>query len=73
MYWQNLEENEAKYLLGKVAEAMNYDSIDSQFYRTRDRLYNQLHSAAYTPEDSSETKCQFPQWDIGSERNGRNS
>ena len=49
VYWQNLEENEAKYLLGKVAEAMNYDSIDSQFYRTRDRLYNQLHSAAYTP------------------------
>ena len=58
VYWQNLEENEAKYLLGKVAEAMNYDSIDSQFYRTRDRLYNQLHSAAYTPEDSSETKCE---------------
>lgn len=58
VYWQNLEENETKYLLGKVAEAMNYDSIDSQFYRTRDRLYNQLRSAAYTPEDSSETKCE---------------
>lgn len=54
-YWRELEEDDTKYLLGKVAEAMQYDSINSQFYRTKDRLFNQLRSAAYVPEDATDS------------------
>ena len=56
VHWQKLGEDETKFLLGKVAEGMQYDPICSLFYHTKERLYKQLRSAAYTPEECSDSE-----------------
>lgn len=58
VYWQKLGEDETKYLLGNVAEAMGYDPINSLYYHTKELLYKQLRSAAYTPEKSSDSESE---------------
>lgn len=57
-YWQKLGEDETKFLLGKVAEAMGYDPINSHFYHTKELLYKQLRSAAYTPDESLDSESE---------------